>query len=208
MYSPIITCICNKKESTNYDLLHLAFNQNEVKIVSSFSYDGYYKSTHLYIFWIDLLIEDGPSLSATIGSINFNDRPLHPFQSSGYDYRKAVILYIFDYLITHSEQTTTFQVDQGSVHLSIPKLLFSSSTLLHCLQVEQGYVLLSSSSSLLRCSLFVNGILSTLFQSTDSLQDIQRVDCLSYTYALQFEKECVIIQNNSILARRNHRRTW
>lgn len=44
IYSPVIVCICNQKESINYDTYFLLFETKEVQLFLSFSYTGYYKS--------------------------------------------------------------------------------------------------------------------------------------------------------------------
>ena len=46
--SPVIVCICNQKESTNYDVYLLLFETKEVQLFLSFSYTGYYKSMNYY----------------------------------------------------------------------------------------------------------------------------------------------------------------
>ena len=206
---PVIVCLCNKKNSVEFDLLHLQFDLNKVTVFTSFSYQGFYKSVHTINYLLDLLIEDGPSVCATVGMITHSTQNTSP--SSDYNFQKAIILYSFHFPLTCREEGATITIDQEKVHLSLPKENFPDATVLYCLQVEEGYVVISTTTSILTLTLYSNHILTTLLQFQDELQSIRSVPCLPHTYTLQFEKECVVLQrflHVFLLNKCLHRYSW
>lgn len=106
--------------------------------------------------------------------------------------------------LTSRETETTIQLSERSFHLTLPKSFFPHSSIVICLQGDNGFFLLSTDAISLTISFYSHDLITQLLQVSGEYLTVHALPIFPFTYQIQMEKESIFLQKQSVLSRRIH----
>lgn len=104
--------------------------------------------------------------------------------------------------LTSRETESSIQLSERSFHLTLSKSFFPHSSILTCLQGDNGFFLLSTDALSLTISFYSHDLITQLLQVSGEYLTVHALPILPFTYQIQMEKEAIFLQKQSVLSRR------